>query len=100
LCERLESLGIVCEHVVVVLVYLNIVTLADCLIIKRWTKNAKDGIAAYSPKKNLVVEPTSVSQFSTVVEKWKRMAVEIVKCGKTQLMSSTLDLIDAQTTLI
>jgi hypothetical protein len=25
-CERLESLGIVCEHVVAVLVYLNIVT--------------------------------------------------------------------------
>jgi hypothetical protein len=28
-CERLESLGIVCEHVVAVLVYLNIVTLPE-----------------------------------------------------------------------
>jgi hypothetical protein len=31
-CERLESLGIVCEHVVAVLVYMNIVTLQDCLV--------------------------------------------------------------------
>jgi hypothetical protein len=60
-CERLESLGIVCEHVVAVLVYLNIVKLPGCLVIKRWMKNAKDGLAAYSPKKNLQIEPTSLS---------------------------------------
>ncbi|KAK2351779.1 protein FAR1-RELATED SEQUENCE [Trifolium repens] len=58
-CERLESLGIVCEHVVAVLVFLNIVMLPDCLVIKRWTKNAKDGIASYTPKKNLPIEPAS-----------------------------------------
>jgi hypothetical protein len=99
-CERLESLGIVCEHVVVVLVFLNIVMLPDCFVIKRWTKNAKDGIASYTPKKNLPIEPASVSQFTTVVEKCKRMVVAAVKCGKPQLMRSTLDLIDAQTKLL
>jgi hypothetical protein len=99
-CERLESLGIVCEHVVAVLVFLNIVMLPDCLVIKRWTKNAKDGIASYTPKKNLPIEPASVSQFTTVVEKCKRMVVASVKCGKPQLMRSTLDLIDAQTKLL
>jgi hypothetical protein len=99
-CERLESLGIVCEHVVAVLVFLNIVMLPDCLVIKRWTKNAKDGIASYTPKKNLPIEPASVSQFTTVVEKCKRMVVAVVKCGKPQLMRSTLDLIDAQTKLL
>jgi hypothetical protein len=70
-CERLESLGIVCEHVVAVLVYLNIVKLPGCLVIKRWMKNAKDGLAAYSPKKNLQIQPSSLSQFTTVVEKCK-----------------------------
>jgi hypothetical protein len=73
--------------------------LPECLVVKRWTKNAKDGIA-YTPKKNLPIEPTSVSQFTTVVEKCKRMAVAVVKCGKPQLMWSTLDLIDAQTKLL
>jgi hypothetical protein len=99
-CERLESLGIVCEHVVAVLVYLNIVMLPDCLVIKRWTKNAKDGIASYTPKKNLPIDPMSVSQYTTVVEKCKRMAVAVVKCGKPQLMRGTVELIDAQTKLL
>jgi hypothetical protein len=35
-----------------------------------------------------------------VVEKCKRMAVAVVKCGKPVLMRSTLDLIDAQTKLL
>jgi hypothetical protein len=101
-CQRLESLGIVCEHVVAVLVYLNIVTLPDCLVVKRWMKNAKDGIASCSPKKNLSIEPTPtiVSKFTTMVEKCERMVVAVVKCGKPQLMRSTLDLIDAQTKLL
>jgi hypothetical protein len=65
-------------------------------------KNAKDGIASCSPKKNLSIEPTPtiVSQITTVVEKCKRMVVAVVKCGKPQLMRSTLDLIDAQTKLL
>jgi hypothetical protein len=63
-------------------------------------KNAKDGLAAYSPKKNLQIQPSSLSQFTTVVEKCKRMAVAVVKCGKPVLMRSTLDLIDAQIKLL
>jgi hypothetical protein len=99
-CERLESLGIVCEHVVAVLVYLNIVTLPDSLVINRWTKHAKDVIVFCNPKTSLSIEPTAVSKFSNVVERCKRMAVAVVKCGKPQLMRSTLDLVDAQTKLL
>jgi hypothetical protein len=96
----LESFGIVCEHVIAVLVYLNIVILPESLVMKRWTKNAKDGLAMSSSKNNLSVEPTSLSQFTTVVERCKRMAVAVVKCGKPQLLRSTLDLVDAQTKLL
>jgi hypothetical protein len=74
--------------------------LPDCLVIKRWTKNAKDGIASYTPKKNLPIDPMSVCQYTTVVEKCKRMAVAVVKCGKPQLMRGTVELIDAQTKLL
>jgi hypothetical protein len=74
--------------------------LPDCLVIKRWTKNAKDGIASYTPKKNQPIDPTSVRQYTTVVEKCKRMAVAVVKCGKLQLMRGTLELIDAQTKVL
>jgi hypothetical protein len=74
--------------------------LPDCLVIKRWTKNTKDGIASYTPKKNQPIDPTSVRQYTTVVEKCKRMAVAVVKCGKLQLMRGTLELIDAQTKVL
>ncbi|MCH91173.1 protein FAR1-RELATED SEQUENCE 5-like [Trifolium medium] len=99
-CQRLESLGIVCEHVVAVLVYLNIVMLPECLVINRWTKHAKDAIAVCNPKTNLSIESTTVSKFTNVVERCKRMVVAVVKCGKPQLMRSTLDLVDAQTKLL
>jgi hypothetical protein len=99
-CERLESLGIVCEHVVAVLVYLNIVTLPECLVINRWTKHAKDSIAVCNPNNNLSSDPTAISKFTNVVERCKRMAVAVIKCGKPQLMRSTLDLVDAQIKLL
>jgi hypothetical protein len=79
---------------------MNIVLLPECLVTKRWTKSAKDGIAIYNPSMNLSNEPTYVSKYTNVVEKCKRMAVAVVKCGKPQLMRSTLDLIDAQTKLL
>lgn len=34
-CERFESLSIPCEHLITVLVYLHIVQLPECLVLKR-----------------------------------------------------------------
>lgn len=34
-CERMESLGIPCEHLVCVMVFLDIVCMPDCLILPR-----------------------------------------------------------------
>lgn len=39
-CQRMESLGISCDHLVRVIQFLNIVVLPDCLILPRWTKSA------------------------------------------------------------
>ncbi|MCI55154.1 hypothetical protein A2U01_0076404, partial [Trifolium medium] len=50
------------------------------------TKNAKDGIAAYSPKKNLAIEPASVSQFTTVAEKCKKNG-----CGSCKIWETAID---------
>jgi len=41
-----------------------------------------------------------VSQFTNLVERCKRMAVAVVKCGKPQLMRITVDLVDTQTKLL
>ncbi|RYR21495.1 hypothetical protein Ahy_B03g066802 [Arachis hypogaea] len=39
--ERMDSFGIPCEHIVCVLVFLNILELPKSLVLKRWSKNAK-----------------------------------------------------------
>ncbi|XP_057422495.1 protein FAR1-RELATED SEQUENCE 5-like [Lotus japonicus] len=47
-CMKMESRGLPCEHIVAVLHHLKIDELPQCLILKRWTKGAKDGV--YSAK--------------------------------------------------
>ncbi|KAJ1427412.1 FAR1 DNA-binding domain [Sesbania bispinosa] len=39
--KRMESMGIPCEHIVILLHYLEINELPESLILQRWTKNAK-----------------------------------------------------------
>ncbi|RYQ90526.1 hypothetical protein Ahy_B09g096586 [Arachis hypogaea] len=40
-CFRMDSFGISCEHIVCVLVFLNILELPKSLVLIRWSKNAK-----------------------------------------------------------
>lgn len=49
---RLESFGIPCEHLVLVMVFLNIVNLPNCVVYKRWTKAAKDTVGAINQSGN------------------------------------------------
>ncbi|CAJ2664161.1 protein FAR1-RELATED SEQUENCE 5-like [Trifolium pratense] len=41
-CLRMESIGIPCDHIVCVMVYLNMVEIPSSLVLDRWTKNVKD----------------------------------------------------------
>ena len=43
-CQRMESFGIPCVHVINVLVYLDFDRLPECLILRRLTMEAKEGI--------------------------------------------------------
>ncbi|RYR01350.1 hypothetical protein Ahy_B06g080216 [Arachis hypogaea] len=43
-CMRMESFGIPCEHILSVLVTLDICELPKCLVLDRWTKNVKQQI--------------------------------------------------------
>ncbi|KAJ1375516.1 Zinc finger, SWIM-type [Sesbania bispinosa] len=44
ICMRMESRGLACEHIIAVLAHLSIVDLPRCLLLKRWSKGAKDGL--------------------------------------------------------
>ncbi|KAJ1386927.1 Zinc finger, PMZ-type [Sesbania bispinosa] len=43
-CLKMESRGLPCEHIIAVLDHLGIDEILDTLVLKRWTKGAKDGI--------------------------------------------------------
>ncbi|KAJ1376162.1 Zinc finger, PMZ-type [Sesbania bispinosa] len=43
-CLKMESRGLPCEHIVVVLAHMGVDDIQDSLILKRWTKGAKDGL--------------------------------------------------------
>ena len=43
-CQRMESMGLPCHHVLAVLIFLKLSELPDSLVLKRWTKFAKDGV--------------------------------------------------------
>ena len=40
-CKIYETFANPCEHVVSVLVYMNIVVMPECIVLKRWAKHAK-----------------------------------------------------------
>ncbi|CAJ2657880.1 unnamed protein product [Trifolium pratense] len=44
LCKKMESFGLPCEHIIAVLVFLDVAELPNTLVAARWTKNAKDAI--------------------------------------------------------
>jgi hypothetical protein len=39
-------LGIGWEHVIIVVIHLNIVVMPDCIVLPRWTKGVKDVVNA------------------------------------------------------
>lgn len=43
-CLRMESIGLPCDHIVQVLIFLDFDELPDCLVLPRWSKTAKDAI--------------------------------------------------------
>jgi hypothetical protein len=43
-CLRMEPIGIPCEHIVAILVYLDIIDFPDSLVLNRWSMFSKESI--------------------------------------------------------
>lgn len=67
-CKRLETLGIACEHIIVVLIKLNIVVMPNSLILTRWTKDVKDLLNAANANSSSQRDPAFVTTYVTLVE--------------------------------
>ncbi|KAJ1400731.1 Zinc finger, PMZ-type [Sesbania bispinosa] len=66
-CQRMESMGIPCEHIVVLLHYLDIKQLPKSLILERWTKYAKQ-----------CVDDGDLGSCSTDGSMWKSQVISLL----------------------
>jgi len=66
-CIRLEILGIACEHILVVLIKLNIVVMPNSLILPRWTKGAKNAVNASNVNSSSQRDSTFVTTYVTLL---------------------------------
>ena len=96
-CMRFESLGLACEHVLYVLIYLNILVMPPSIVLERWTKGVKDAVNAANASNGSQRDPAFVTTYVTLVERCKRMVNAAFQCGKPDEICSTNELVERQT---
>ncbi|KAL4396811.1 hypothetical protein AHAS_Ahas01G0129200 [Arachis hypogaea] len=61
-CMRMDSIGIPCSHILAVLGFLDIVELPKSLVLRRWTRKAKEGISGYDDMGSLMEDSLAISR--------------------------------------
>jgi len=96
-CKRFETFGIPCEHILRVLVYLNIVAMPQILVMERWTKRAKDGMNTQNANSSSHRDPAFVTTYVMFMERCKRMANAVLKCGDPEYIHKTMEMVEKHT---
>lgn len=71
MCKRMESFDLPCEHILAVLFYLHFADLPKCLVLNRWTKNAKDAIGGSSVDQPKYWDSHQVSRFTALMSRYR-----------------------------
>ena len=90
-CLRMESLGIPCDHIIAVLVYLDISELPQSLVLDRWTKNAKEAVIGLYEKIGLMWDPLAASRHGCLAHWCKEMCVEA--CRRSRHFNAARDML-------
>ncbi|RYR67912.1 hypothetical protein Ahy_A03g014375 [Arachis hypogaea] len=61
-CMRMDSISIPCSHILAILSFLDIVELPKSLVLRRWTRKAKEGISGYDDIGSLIEDSLTISQ--------------------------------------
>nr|XP_025665199.1 protein FAR1-RELATED SEQUENCE 5-like [Arachis hypogaea] len=61
-CMRMDSIGIPCSHILAVLGFLDIAELPKSLVLRRWTRKAKEGISGYDDMGGLMEDSLAISR--------------------------------------
>jgi hypothetical protein len=79
-CQRMESLGLPCQHIIVVLVILEKDELPSCLVLKRWTKKAKEEFSGTHTDGSFYLESNSTAKLANLISKGKFEIKALPKC--------------------
>ncbi|XP_039690635.1 protein FAR1-RELATED SEQUENCE 5-like [Medicago truncatula] len=96
-CKRLETYGVPCEHIVAVLVKMNIRKLPESVVLERWTRRAKDVINAENGNSSTHRDPAFVTTYVMFLERCKRMANAVLKCGNPNYIHKTMEMVEQHT---
>lgn len=64
-CKKMELVGLPCDHILAVLVFLDSNKLPKCLVLDRWIRFAKESIAEGSWRVHFFRDSQSLGRFST-----------------------------------
>ena len=67
-CLRMESLGLPCDHIFYVLLYLDFDELPKCLVFPRWAKFARDSIHDSYANGSLYWDSQIAARYSGIVQ--------------------------------
>jgi hypothetical protein len=73
-CLRMESLGLPCDHIVVVVLYLDIDDLPSGLVLPKWSKSAKDQIREKNGNGSLYWDLQPAARYSGIIQMCKVVA--------------------------
>lgn len=72
-CLRMESVGIPCDHILVVMLFLDMVEIPRCLVLDRWTKSAKDPVDGFVEGESEEVDALWACRYAALIAKCRKM---------------------------
>jgi hypothetical protein len=70
----MESMGLPCHHVLAVLIFLKLSELPDSLVLKRWTKFAKDGVVKEEMLGATPLDSVLICRYGSLMHQYRELA--------------------------
>ncbi|XP_072054719.1 protein FAR1-RELATED SEQUENCE 5-like [Arachis hypogaea] len=88
-CMRMDSIGISCSHILAVLDFLDIAELPKSLVLRRWTRKAKEGISGYDDMGGLMEDSLAINRRACLAHWCKQIMNE--GCLKGDIFNESRD---------
>ena len=73
-CKKMESFGLPCEHIIALLVFLDVAELPKTLVAPRWTKNAKEAVCSTNKPLPKYWDSHKSARYSALLFRYMRLS--------------------------